>query len=350
MADVRFQLHLPCFSPRINNLSTIAAVMTEPRYVITATRVGNLPLTLKIRLPILVPAGSARPNAAEKPVDLFAETGGCHWQKVRRNSNKLFHNGIGLNTARHGYRLGDSGVAEPPAALDRAHTHHLVFRLRYPLTLFFGLVIILILGISSGFLISRAASGANDQLIRTLEAEIEEDLTRDLERLRRSGVDISIDPQVSDGLLDTWIAEVSRDIGASVAVLFDLDGMPVWSSDPAHGGSGDFEAKDVDIALARGVVTEMVRNVQLVDADGRYYISDAMETYLPLFNASGDAEIGVLEVYVDVRDELAAAGRAARTNISNVVIEVMVAVGLSLIGTVFIVELLLNRARRMQLE
>ncbi|MCH7970429.1 MAG: hypothetical protein IH960_05215, partial [Chloroflexi bacterium] len=209
---------------------------------------------------------------------------------------------------------------------------------------------ILILGMISSFGISRTTQGANKQLIHTLEAEIEKDLTQSLDRLRLSGVAISIDAPNSGDQLDTWMSEVSRDIGASIAVLFDLDGKPVWSSDPAHGGSGDFEAKDVEIALAGGVITELVHDVLLVDAQGRYYVSDAMETYLPLFSASGDEEIGVLEVYVDVKDELRAASSAFRSNIIDSVMGVMAVLVVSLIGAVFIVELFLNRARRRRRE
>ncbi|MCI0872564.1 MAG: HAMP domain-containing histidine kinase, partial [Chloroflexi bacterium] len=217
---------------------------------------------------------------------------------------------------------------------------------RYPLTVGFGIVCIVLVIIGSWLLIHRTTQGANKQLIHTLKAEIEEDLTRDLDRLRLSGVPVNIDVSISGDQLDTWMSEVSRDIGASVAVLFDLDGKPVWSSDPAHGGSGDFEAKDVEIALAGGVITELVHDVLLVDARGRYYVSDAMETYLPLFSASGDEEIGVIEVYADVRGQLKEASDAARSNIFGSVIEVMVALTLLLIGSVFVVELLLNRARR----
>ncbi|MCH8229854.1 MAG: hypothetical protein IIA53_05945 [Chloroflexi bacterium] len=207
--------------------------------------------------------------------------------------------------------------------------------LRYPFTLFFGIAMILILGMISSFGISRTTQGANKQLIHTLEAEIEKDLTQSLDRLRLAGVAISIDAPNSGDQLDTWMSEVSRDIGASIAVLFDLDGKPVRSSDPAHGGSGDFEAKDVEIALAGGVITELVHDVLLVDAQGRYYVSDAMETYLPLFSASGDEEIGVLEVYVDVKDELRAASSAFRSNIIDSVMGVMAVLVVSLIGAGF---------------
>lgn len=161
------------------------------------------------------------------------------------------------------------------------------FAVRYPLTLLFAVAIILILSIGSWILISKTAQGANKQLIHTLETEIEKDLAGDLDRLRLSGVDISIDLQDSADQLDTWIAEVSKDIGASVAVLFDLDGIPIWSSNPAYPESGDLEADNVEIALAGGVVTELEFDVRLVGTDGRYYISGAMETYLPLFTASG---------------------------------------------------------------
>ena len=216
--------------------------------------------------------------------------------------------------------------------------------MRYPLTLGFGVVSVVLVVVGSGLLISRTSEGANEQLIHTLETEIENDLTRGLDRLRLSGVPINIDVPNSGSQLDTWIAEVSEDIGASVAVLFDLDGKPVWSSDPSHGGSGDFEAKDVEVALAGGVITELEYDVQLVDAEGRYYISDAMETYLPLFSASGDEEIGVLEVYVDIRDQLNEASGAARANIFGRVVEVMVILVVLLIGSVFVAELLLHRA------
>ena len=218
--------------------------------------------------------------------------------------------------------------------------------MRFPLTLGFGIVSIVLVVIGSGQLIHRTARGANEQLIRSLETEIENDLTRDLARLRLSGVPISIDIPDSIDWLDTWIAEVSSDIGASVAVLFDLDGTAVWSSDPAREDSRHFEAADVALALKGGVVTELEHDVQLVDARGRYYISDAMETYLPLFSASGDKEIGVLEVYVDVKDRLRKASSAARSNIFARVVEVMAVLAVLLISAVFIAEVLLHRAYR----
>ena len=105
---------------------------------------------------------------------------------------------------------------------------------RYVVTISSAILIVVVVIISAALLNSKVVEGANQQLIRTLEAEIRQDLTRDLDRLRLSGRPISIEIANSSDQFDLWITEVSRDIGASVAVLWDLDGKPVWSSDPAY--------------------------------------------------------------------------------------------------------------------
>ncbi|MCH8910244.1 MAG: hypothetical protein IH867_05835 [Chloroflexi bacterium] len=175
-------------------------------------------------------------------------------------------------------------------------------------------MIIVIVAISAVALNSKVTEGANQQLIHTLENDISEDLIRNLDRFRSAGHPIGIDVANSDVQLDLWFAEISDNIGASVAVLWDLEGNLVWSNDRAYLSSDDFGSGDahlVAVALAGGIITELKHDVQLIDAQGRYYFSDAMETFLPLYSTSGDTVEGVLEVHVDVKDQLKSATMAA---------------------------------------
>ena len=114
-------------------------------------------------------------------------------------------------------------------------------RVRYPLTVGFGTVCIVLVIIGSWQLVHRTAQGANDQLIHTLENQLSEDLIRNLDRFRSAGHPIGIDVANSDVQLELWFADISEQTGASVAVLWDLEGNVVWSNDRAHLGSDDFE-------------------------------------------------------------------------------------------------------------
>jgi len=224
---------------------------------------------------------------------------------------------------------------------------------RYPLTVGFGTVCIVLVIIGSWQLVHRTAQGANEQLIHTLENQLSEDLIRNLDRFRSAGNPIGIDVANSDVQLDLWFADISEQTGASVAVLWDLEGNVVWSNDRAHLSSDDFEGGDaplVKVALAGGVITELEHDVQLIDAHGQYYLSDAMETFLPLYSASGDTVEGVLEVYIDVAYELESATMAARSNVLESIIQVMGLLAALLIGSVFVVEVFLHRAYRRRRE
>ncbi|MCI0809864.1 MAG: HAMP domain-containing histidine kinase [Chloroflexi bacterium] len=118
--------------------------------------------------------------------------------------------------------------------------------------------------------------------------------------------------------------------------------MPTWVPTISKGG----DAPLVKVALAGGVITELEHDVQLIDAHGQYYLSDAMETFLPLYSASGDTVEGVLEVYIDVAYELKSATMAARSNVLESIIQVMGLLAALLIGSVFVAEVLLRRAQR----
>ena len=88
---------------------------------------------------------------------------------------------------------------------------------QYAFTIFFGIMIAIIVTIGAVVLNSKVTEGANRQLIHTLEHEIGEDLSRDLDRYRLSGQPITIDIAKSGRRLDVWFTEISRDIGASAA-------------------------------------------------------------------------------------------------------------------------------------
>ncbi len=96
-------------------------------------------------------------------------------------------------------------------------------------------------------------------MIHTLENDISEDLIRNLDRFRSAGHPIGIDVANSDVQLDLSVAEISDNIGASVAVLWDLEGNLVWSNDRAYLSADDFGSGDahlVAVALAGGIITE----------------------------------------------------------------------------------------------
>ena len=220
---------------------------------------------------------------------------------------------------------------------------------RYPLTLGFGIVIIVAVILGAELLISKVSQGANQQLTRSLENEISDDLTREFGHFSFPGPVSSIDGMISGNGMEAWFERISSDIGISIAVLVDPSGKPVWTSDLSLLMIEEFDEdhnQHLAAALSGVVVSELHQDVQLVDAQGRYYTSNAIETYIPVISGSGDEVIGALEVYVDIEDELDAAISAARSNIIDRVVEVMVVLVVLLIGSVFVAEVLLHRAER----
>ncbi|NQW18350.1 MAG: HAMP domain-containing histidine kinase [Chloroflexi bacterium] len=218
--------------------------------------------------------------------------------------------------------------------------------LGYPLTSAFALVSLIIAIIASSQIISLTTDGATDQLIHTIESEVSEDLSRNIHLLHEPGTLLTLEGLLSGGNINSWFEHARDHDGASVTVIFDPSGKAVWSNDPTFVRFEGDDERHLAIALSGQVTSELEKNVPLLDAQGRVYVSDAVETYLPLVPNAGDDPIGVLEVYVDVKDDLDSAISAAQSNIFRSVVLVMAILTALLICAVFVAEVLLRRADR----
>lgn len=233
-------------------------------------------------------------------------------------------------------------------AQNRGHDHSgagiRLPNVRYPLTLGFGLATIVIAIVSSQLLIARITEGAHEQLIRTLQNEISRDLTREIDNLRDPDEVTSLDGLVEGGRIESWFEDISRDVGGSVGALVDPDLTTVWTNNPPQSEyQDDHDHDDLLVALSGKTGAKLALKHRLQDGQGDYYFTTAIEVFLPIFSDSGEAVIGVLEIYVDVEDQLTAAGAAARSNVLNASARITTIAVTIVFVFIFIVELALKR-------
>ena len=117
----------------------------------------------------------------------------------------------------------------------------------------------------------------------------------------------------------------------------------VWTNDPFH---SDYVGDDKDhllAALPGEVVAELELLDRLHDDQGNHRTIRAIEVFLPVFSDSGEDVIGVLEIYVDVEDQLVAAGAAARSNALDASARVTAIAVAPVIVGIFVAELALKR-------
>lgn len=90
-----------------------------------------------------------------------------------------------------------------------------------------------------------------------------------------------------EGLASTFLTSV-KSLNIVKFNLFDLNGVAVWSTDPASIGKIDRTRALWPKAVSGEVVSKLVRNKTLVVLSGENQTTDIVGTYLPLQSSADD--------------------------------------------------------------
>jgi len=223
---------------------------------------------------------------------------------------------------------------------------------KFRLTLLFALAAIISITITTTLVVNRvAAEMAESSVIRSAE----ENALRDAEylvsdyQLANDNPLLTMQDLVSpQGLPSTFLTSVES-LNIVKFTLVDVNGVAVWSTDPASIGNNDRNSALWPKAVSGNVVSKLDRNKTFVVLSGENQTTDIVETYLPLRSSGWGDIIGVMEVYSDVETQLAIGVDATKAKIRQTVFASMGGLFLILLGFIVVADLTIYRSNRRQM-
>jgi signal transduction histidine kinase len=132
--------------------------------------------------------------------------------------------------------------------------------------------------------------------------------------------------------------------------LFDLDGKPVWSSDPRAAGLAVPHTGPFGQVKAGRPVTEVVLDGEIAFTDGSRRRTDFVEAYMPLRGVPGGPIIGVVELYTDISGDVAPQVAKTKRQVLQATLATMGGLFLFLVGFIVVADRTLARARKREVE
>ena len=225
---------------------------------------------------------------------------------------------------------------------------------RFRLTLAF--VVASVIAIGAAFLIVNKA--VDDLAERNVERIAEQDTFQDVmhvqamidDSLEETGmpVDRLAFPTLDEAAF--FLVAITPGLVSGLGVerldLLDLDGTILWSTDETMAGADKRDNPLFEKGAAGEIASRTVRGYELVDLAGFRRQTDVVEIYLPLRHQGSGQMIGVLTVFRDVGEELAAHLAASRDTLRWTTVTTMGGLFLILAGFVVAADVIIHRARR----
>lgn len=131
--------------------------------------------------------------------------------------------------------------------------------------------------------------------------------------------------------------------------LFDLNGTTVWSTDRNTIGITRRESPMFSEAVAGGISSQRVRDLDVVHLDGVVRSVDVVETYVPLRETREGKIIGVMEVYRDVANDVALQVDDVKSAVLWTTITTMGGLFLVLLGFIVVADVTIRRSNQREL-
>ena len=243
---------------------------------------------------------------------------------------------------------------------------------KYRLTLFFAMTAVLVIAIATMTVNRVVGDLAEDNLIRIAEENTAQDALHIQSMMRggHSGLGMPSDPDMAEAKgmegmqqhkpltleslagpegLSATFPVLTEGLNIVKFNLLDLDGMAVWSSDPATVGVSKWENPLYRKALAGGVSSNLAKNYSVAQPDGAVRRTDVVETYTPLTDTPSGQVVGVMEIYKDISGDVALQVDEAKITVLWTTVGAMGGLFLALFGFVLAADVIISRSRKREL-
>ena len=128
-------------------------------------------------------------------------------------------------------------------------------------------------------------------------------------------------------------------------VVFDLNGMAAWSTDPDTVRISKRESQVFQKAAAREVSSRLARDLDILHPDGVRRPTDVVETYLPILGTPSGPVVGVMGIYRDIAGDVAIQVDDAKTAVLQTTIATMGGLFLALFGFILVANINMSRSQ-----
>ena len=132
--------------------------------------------------------------------------------------------------------------------------------------------------------------------------------------------------------------------------LFNLDGVAIWSTDPATVGVSRREGPLFQTAVTEGISSKLARDHEIVDLEGERRRIDVVETYLPLRESPESRITGVMEIYRDVRSDFAIQVDDTKATVLRATVGTMAGLFFIFLNFTAVADVAIHRSRRREVS
>lgn len=219
----------------------------------------------------------------------------------------------------------------------------------YRLTGFFVLTALIAIGVAM-LLVSRIVDNLSLSNLEELGGDNTLRDARHIQSMLRHIDDnaLSLDALLApEGLLKDH-RRLTEGLNIEKLILFDNDGIALWSTDAGNIDTNKSKrASSIYWRAAEGeIVSKLVRNKSINSSDGVPMTLDIIESYIPITVTPSGEQIGVLEIYRDVTNDVALLVIDTKALVLQITAGTMGVLFLELLAFVVVADIANQRSRK----